>query len=371
MYEEKFKRAQLKAEEEDRPDRRMEPIIRDDIPSFMELPIARTADELKGNDIAVIGIPYEGLKIVNPRTYWPMEAGNPDEEEPQIFARTGAYLCPEFVRKNSIHYNMTQGYGFLPEAGQGYCLMKHLNAIDYCDTPIDKKKSVEGIMDDIRSKIKDIYRAGAVPMVIGGDHTIPAPVFEALAETTEGNFGVIDFDSHFDMSYTPKYWAGSQWASCFETGKLKPENFVQIGIRGIRQSYFWKYVQEELGYKYFTIRDIEEQGIRKVVEQAIQIAANGTKGIYISLDYDCLDVALAPGQKYPDVAGITTREMLTALRMISETKPIYGFDVCCMSPRYDVQGIGAQMVGRAIMEVMMGIAKYKADNVEKKIEKEL
>lgn len=361
MYEEKFKAAEQKAKDAyNKVDRRMEPIIHGDVPSFMNLPIARSKEDLEGCDVAIIGIPYEGSKLVTPYCYLPYNAKDSDEEALQIYARCGAQLCPDAVRRNSIHYNMEQGDGYFPEAGDNFCIMHHIKAADYRDAPIDKSKPVEDIMCDIRNKVKDIYNAGAIPIVIGGDHTIPAPVFEALAETTDGNFGIIDFDSHFDMSYTPKYWAGSQWARCFETGKVKPENFVQIGIRGIRQNAFWQYVQESLGYKYFTIRDIAEQGIQTIVQQAIDIASNGTSGVYVSLDYDCLDAALAPGQKYPDVAGITTREIMKALRMIVSQVELKGFDVCCMSPKYDINNLGAQVIGRAGLEIMSAIAEKKA-----------
>lgn len=362
MYYERFKEAEEKALRIDKKtDRKMERILHDDVHSFMELPIARKKEDLKGNDIVIVGIPYEGSKLVTPYECWPLAASDPDENEKQIYARCGAQYCPDAVRRNSIHYNMAQGDGYLPEVGPDFYVMHHISAADYGDAVIDKSKSTEEIMDSIRSKIEDVYEAGAIPLVIGGDHTIPAPVFEALANKNDGNFGIIDFDSHFDMSYEPRYWAGSQWAACFETGKVKPENFVQIGIRGIRQNAFWQYVQQDLGYKYFSIRDVEEQGIRAVVQQAIDIATKGTKGIYVSLDYDCLDAALAYGQKYPDVAGITSREILVALHMISEQTNLYGFDVCCMSPRYDINGLGAQMVGRAMLEVMTGIAEKKPE----------
>lgn len=360
MYEERFKAAEQKAQDlYNKVDRRMEPILHGDVPSFMNLPIARKPEDLEGKDVVFIGVPYEGSKLVTPYQCWPYNAVDSDEKELQIYARCGAQYCPDAVRKNSIHYNMEQGDGYFPEAGPNFCIMHHLTAADYGDVRIDKSKPVEDIMGDIRSKVEDIYRAGAIPVVFGGDHTISAPVFEALANTTQGNFGIIDFDSHFDMSYTPHYWAGSQWASCFETGKVKPENFVQVGIRGIRQNAFWQYVQESLGYRYFTIRDIEEQGIRSVVQQAIDIASNATQGVYVSLDYDCLDAALAPGQKYPDTAGITTREIMAALRMIVAQVDLKGFDVCCMSPKYDINNLGAQVIGRASLEILSAIAEKK------------
>ncbi len=200
----------LKAEEKanvslGKSDRHKEPILYKDVPTFMELPIAGSKAELEGADIAVIGIPYEGLKIANPFTYLPFEAANPDENEKQIFARTGTYMCPDEVRKASVHYNMAQGNGYFPEGGNDFYIMDNIKAFDYGNVSISKELSVEENMANARNKVKEIYEAGAIPIVLGGDHTIPAPVFEALAETTSGNFGIIDFDSHFDMSYTPKY----------------------------------------------------------------------------------------------------------------------------------------------------------------------
>ena len=97
-----------------------------------------------------------------------------------------------------------------------------------------------------------------MPIVLGGDHSIPIPVLQVLSGKLNGKLGIVVFDSQFDMSYEPKYLAGSQWACAFDLGVVEPENFVQIGLHGGRERLADKAVAEELGYRYYTMTDIDE-----------------------------------------------------------------------------------------------------------------
>jgi agmatinase len=204
------------------------------------------------------------------------------------------------------------------------------------------------------AKLADILAAGAVPIVLGGDHSIPIPVFQVLAGKLNGKLGIVVFDSHFDMSYEPKYWAGSQWARAFDLGVVEPENFVQIGLRGGRESLVDKAVAEELGYRYYTMADVDELGIATVAQEALETATAGTEAMYVSLDIDVVDPAHG-GQKYPDPAGLSAREVIRALRILARG-PVAGFDICCLAPRYDLQGHLSQLAARAALEVIAGIA---------------
>jgi agmatinase len=193
-----------------------------------------------------------------------------------------------------------------------------------------------------------------VPIVFGGDHAIPIPVLQVLAGKLSGKLGVVTFDSHFDLSYEPKYWAGSQWARAFELGFLEPANFVQIGIRGGRESLADREVAEELGHRYYTMADIDELGIAAIAQEALEAATAGTEALYISLDIDVVDPAYG-GQKYPDPAGLSARELVLALRVLARG-PLAGFDICCLAPRYDLQGHLSQLAARAAVEVIAGLA---------------
>ena len=334
-----------------RPERTMLPILRDDIPTFMEAPAAASADELAGADVAVLGIPYEGVKLLDPVTYAPALAA--PAPEGSVYYRSGADDGPAAIRRHSIFYSLRHGRGLIPEAGRDLVILDHLRVVDYGDVVVDQA-DVETTFLRAHEKLADIIAAGAVPIVFGGDHSIPIPVLQVLAGKLAGKLGVVTLDSHFDLSFEPKYWAGSQWARAFELGVVEPANFVQIGIRGVRESLADKHVADELGHQYFTMADIDDAGIAAVAQEALETATAGTEALYISLDIDVVDTAHG-GQKYPDPAGLSARELVRALRILS-TGRLAAFDICCLAPRYDLQGHLSQLAARAAAEVIAGIA---------------
>jgi arginase family enzyme len=337
-----------------RPERHMAPILGEDVPAFIEAPLAGAAADLEGAGVAVLGIPYEGVKILDPVTYAPPLA--PTAPDGSIYYRSGADEGPAAIRRHSIFYSLRHGRGFIPEVDRDLVIEDHLRVVDYGDVPV-VADDVEVTFLRAHEKLADILAAGAVPIVLGGDHSIPVPVLQVLSGKLNGKLGIVVFDSHFDLSYEPRYWAGSQWARAFDLGVVEPENFVQIGIRGGRESLSDKTVAEELGTHYFTMADIDELGVEAVAQEALEKATSGTEAMYISLDIDVVDPAHG-GQKYPDPAGLSARELLSALRSLCRG-PIAAFDICCLAPRYDLQGHLSQLAARAAVEVIAGVARQR------------
>ena len=108
------------------------------------------------------------------------------------------------------------------------------------------------------------------------------------------------------------------------------------------------------------MNDDESQGISPIVSKALEIAGKNTKALYVSLDIDVMDPAFCPAQKYPEPNGLTSREIISALRQIGRHKLIQGFDVCCLGPQYDTPtGQSAQLCARIFMEVLATIAWHK------------
>jgi agmatinase len=333
------------------PERSMAPILHGDVPTFMEAPLATHAGDLSGADVVFLGLPYEGVKLLDPVTYAPpLAAAAP---EGSIYYRSGADEGPDAIRRHSVFYSLRHGRGLLPEAGRDLVILDHLHLMDYGDVAV-VPGDVEETFLRAHAKVADILAAGALPIVFGGDHSVPIPILQVLAGTLTGKLGIVVFDSHFDLSLEPKYWAGSQWARAFELGVVEPENFVQIGIRGGRESLSDKHVADELGIRYFTMADVDELGIAVVAQEALEAAGAGTEAIYVSLDIDVVDPAHG-GQKYPDPAGLSARELLRALRVLSRGR-IAGLDICCLAPRYDLQGHLSQLAARAAVEVVAGLA---------------
>src|SRR5439155_17007897 len=147
---------------------------------------------------------------------------------------------------------------------------------------------------------------------LGGDHLITLFVLAGIQAATSKQVGVVTFDSHLDLSWEPRYWAGSQWPRAMELGVLRPENLAQIGIRGLRNSVFWQAAAEELGVRYYTMVDVDRLGIETVVERAVEQALAGVDLLYVSVDVDAFDPAACPAQKYPEPGGFSGRELIRA-----------------------------------------------------------
>src|SRR5665647_3302534 len=138
------------------------------------------------------------------------------------------------IRRQSVFYSLRHGRGLIPEAGRDLVILDHLRIADYGDVDV-VPGDVEETFLRAHEKLADILAAGAVPIVFGGDHSIPIPVLQVLAGKLNGKVGIVAFDSHFDLSFEPKYWAGSTTPSSKARAHCEPANFVQIGIRGGRE----------------------------------------------------------------------------------------------------------------------------------------
>lgn len=335
-------------------DRRMRDILYGDVPTFMELPYARKPGDLKGVDAAFLGMGYEGVKIDSPHTYLPDRAApaGPDS----IYYRTGADKAPEAVRRYSIHYSIHHAYGLFVEYAPDFYIFKHLRAVDAGDVPV-VPGDAETSFKRCEADVDHIVAAGAVPLVCGGDHAITLPVARAVAGAMSGRLGLIHFDSHYDLGWEPPLYAGSQWAQILGLPNVEVSNFCQIGIRGLRQVPFEIEVAKSLGHPVFTITDVDRDGIEAVVDAALEHACDGTDGVYVSLDVDVIDPVFCPAQKYPEPSGLSSKQIIAALRRIGLFAEIKGFDLCCLGPQYDDRvGTGSHLAARLFVEVMAAMA---------------
>jgi len=343
-----------------RRERVTEDIYYRDIPTFMELPLARKPTDLQGVDAVIMGFGYEGITAKSPSLSAPPTVSRP--KPGSVYWRMGADNAPAAIRKYSLYYSIHHNRGYYPEIDKDLVLLDYLTLKDYGDVQV-VPEDTEETMRRAEEKVSHIVDAGALPIVLGGDHTIPIPVLRAILKKRNKKTGLVAFDAHMDLSYTTEEWASVEWAKTFETGKVSPKNFALIGIRSNRNTMFEKYVAEELGIRYFTIDEIKERGIKSIMHEAVQVVTEGTDGIYVSLDVDVMEPGLVPAQKAPEFWGLTIDEIMIALRMLSREKLI-GFDVCEMTPDYDVNGMGAQFCARTVVEILGGLAFRKKNRIE-------
>lgn len=338
-----------------RRDRRVEDILVGDTPTFMELPLATSPDDLRGADAAIIGFGYEGITIKTPLLAAPATVSRP--EKGSAYWRMGADKAPAAIRTYSLYYSIHHNQGWYPEIDPDLTIFDEIRAVDYGDVDVvlaDTSLTMRRGSD----KVADIVRAGAMPIVFGGDHTIPFPTLRGIRESSDAKIGVISFDAHMDLSDTPEYWASTEWVKSFELGGISPNNFVEIGIRSNRSTNFERLVARELGIRAYNVDEVKSRGIGVVIDEAIERASEGTDALYVSVDIDVMEPGLVPAQKAPEFWGLTVDEMMIAMRAIC-AQPLAGIDICEHTPDYDVNGMGAQFCARLAVEALAGLAKRK------------
>ena len=301
--------------------------------TFARQPIALTPDDLAGADVAVLGAPFD-LAV----TY-----------------RTGTRFGPRAVRLAE-----DVGVDGRPSIELGIDPYEALSVVDYGDAAAPFS-DVLGAHESIRQRVAEILAAGAIPAVIGGDHSITLPILRALAaHHGPESFGVIHFDTHADTGPIypdePLPDHGQPFSRAVEEGVLDGRNIVQLGLRGT-----WPFPEDfdrmrSQGFRWHTMGEIDDRGLRAVLDDAIAHVRERAPRTYLTVDVDSMDPAYAPGTGTPEPGGLTSRELLGAVRRISCELDLCGVDLVEVSPPYDVAGITALAGQRVIQEALGGIA---------------
>jgi arginase len=194
--------------------------------------------------------------------------------------------------------------------------------------------------------------AGKVPLVLGGDHSVAAGTVAGVAEfyrRQNQKIGLIWIDAHSDMN-TPESSPsgnvhGMPLAAIMGLGpaelgniynfspKVHPENCVLVGIRDV--DAIEKENIRKAGVEVFTMRDIDERGMRSVMEEALRMAGRGTAGYHVSLDMDWIDPEDAPGVGTPVWGGATYREAHLAMEIISDHGRLLSLEIVEVNPVID------------------------------------
>jgi arginase len=194
--------------------------------------------------------------------------------------------------------------------------------------------------------------AGKVPLVLGGDHSVAAGTVAGVAEfyrRQNQKIGLIWIDAHSDMN-TPETSPsgnvhGMPLAAIMGLGpnelgnifnfspKIHPENCVLVGIRDVDAHE--KENIRRAGVEVFTMRDIDERGMRSVMEEALRMAGRGTAGYHVSLDMDWIDPEDAPGVGTPVWGGATYREAHLAMEIIADHGRMLSLEIVEVNPVID------------------------------------
>ena len=306
--------------------------------SFMKLPWITDPAELRrlAVDVAIVGAPFDDA----------------------VTHRPGARFGPRAIREAQY------------TSGSIHSLQLDVDPFDLL-TVVDAGDAniipawIERSHAMIYRKVREVAETGAIPIILGGDHSITWPSATAIAEVRRpGSIGIVHFDAHADTA--PDGWGvlashGSPMRRLIESGAVKGKNFVQVGLRGYwppRETFDW---MREQGLRWHLMREIEERGAEPVIADAIAEALDGPDSIYLSLDIDVIDPGMAPGTGTPEPGGMLTREVLRAIRQIVGAVDLAGMDIVEVSPPYDQAETTAMAANRAALEAISALAVRRRD----------
>lgn len=287
---------------------------------------------LEGVDVAVVGAPFDDGTSNRP----------------------GARYGPRAIRAAD-----DGGHAGRPHLGTGLDPFASLEVVDHGDcavAPGDLRRTHE----QLAAVLRGVLAAGAMPLVLGGDHSLSLPTLRVLSERYgRDGYAVVHFDTHADTAaelYGVRVSHGTPFRVAVEAGYLEGRNAVQVGLRGTwpgPDDFAW---MREAGFRWHTMDEIDARGLQRVLDDAIAHAANAAPRVYLTVDVDVLDPAFAPGTGTPEPGGLTTRELRAALRRVASELDLCAADVVEVCPPFDVAGVTALAGERIALDILTGMA---------------
>jgi agmatinase len=290
--------------------------------TFMRLPNVR---DLENSDAVVVGAPFD-----TGTTF-----------------RVGARFGPEGIRSVS---HLLRPYNPV----QDVRIFEKLSVTDYGDLPVVPGYT-EASYEKITEGLEPIHRAGVVPIVLGGDHSIALPELRAAA-AVHGPLALVQFDSHpdtWDSYFGHKYTHGTPFRRAVEEGLLDPSRSIQVGMRGpLFAAGDWE-DSRRLGFDLVPAHEVRKVGVPEVIARIRERV--GDARTYVSFDVDFVDPAFAPGTGTPEVGGFSSWEALEFVRGLSGLDMV-GCDVVEVYPAYDPAEITAFLAATVAFELLSLIA---------------
>jgi agmatinase len=282
--------------------------------------------DLAGVDVALLGVPFDSGTSYRP----------------------GARLGPREIRAQS---SLIRPYSHF----QRVAPFDRLSVVDAGDVDASPV-SLELAHAAIEARVTDVVSAGALPLVVGGDHSVSLPVLRAVARR-HGPVGLVHFDSHIDTwdeDFGSKLFHGSSFYYAVTEGLVDPRRFIQIGIRGPMYGPDDFAFQRERGITVLDIDEVLRDGVDAVSARIRSVVGQGA--VYVTFDIDVVDPAFAPGTGTPEVGGLTSHQAQQLVRGLAGLS-IVGADVVEVAPPFDGPGqITALLAANLLFELLCVVA---------------
>jgi agmatinase len=304
----------------------MSPQIARHAPTFSLLR-AQRRDSAHGLDIALAGVPMDFSTYQRAGSrYGPMQA--------RQFTQT---IRAGHAITKVLPYNIAR----IADVGDA-----PVNLLDY-----------DGTIASIEIFFRDIVNHGAIPLAIGGEHTIALPIMRAVAKPPHGPVGVVHFDAHpdtIDNIDGHKINVATVFRRSVEENLTDPERHVMIGIRGTMydmEAFEWA---RDQGMTILTMDDVEELGPKGVIATIHKVV--GKAPIYVSFDLDGLCITALPGTNNPEPGGLSIRESQAMIRGLRGLE-IVGVDFNELCPPADPTGNSAIVANNLMFEMLCVLAE--------------
>jgi agmatinase len=315
-----------------------------------------------GPDITFLGVPRCDLE--DPATYSDADVviiGAPFDGGTSY--RSGARFGPQALRMACYLAHD----GSRPSLALRTDGLKDLRVVDGGDVEMYSGDAVRSCAD-LEVVVQRVAETGAMPLILGGDHTITWPDVTGVARARGwGRVAVLHFDAHADtgdIEFGSLVGHGQPMRRLIESGAARGDRFLQIGLRGYwppPDVLQWMAQQRMRSYE---MTEIVTRGLDECLTESFEIAMDECDGIFLSVDIDVADPGHAPGTGTPEPGGLSARELLDAVRRICLELPVLGMDVVEVSPPYDHADITAMLGNRVVLEALSAIARRRQDEAD-------
>jgi agmatinase len=298
--------------------------------SFADLPYTEEPAELEGVDAAIVGAPFDEL----------------------VSNRPGARFGPRAIRAATptSAYHLEERIDWAEQ----------LRVVDYGDAPVVPANAAASL-GAVEATVAEVVQAGALPLVLGGDHSITEANVRACAAGEGAPIGLLHFDAHTDTAaevHGEQRSHGTPMYRLVRDGLVNPTRYAQIGLRGWWPEEPVLAWQDEQGITSFFMHEIIESGVRSVMAEALGLLGPGP--VFLTVDVDVLDPAFAPGTGTPEPGGMSSADLLWSCRAAAKELNLIGADIVETLP-LTVGDRTALIANRAAAEILTGLAVRKRD----------
>ena len=309
--------------------------------TFMKSPVCEDLSKVDA-DVAILGIPYDGGTGFRP----------------------GARFGPREIRSHSTRYSAWGSW----KGASGYWdinrkkrMLENTRIVDCGDVDI-AYYGIERNMRLITEAVTGILARKALPVLLGGDHSVSFPIVQAFEDFAP--LDIIHVDAHLDFIDDVE---GLKFASGSPLRRMRELSFVRhmthFGIRDIRSREADYQEATRQGSRIFTREEIRQIGTRAVIEKLPEMG-----NIYVTIDVDGLDPSIAPGTGSPTVDGLLYHEVRSLLQGVARKGRVVGFDLVEVNPFVDVHGQTSLLASTLIAEILRAVFEQRAGSSDLRVE---